>query len=91
MLQRVQRQLFQVSEVETPSEVCDHVVKRDAWAIEETWVIRADRDSHSVTEQAPHWMGAQVMAVAEQQIARRTALNADIPLFDLFNQVRMHD
>jgi len=36
-------------------------------------------------------MGAQVMAVAKQQVAGRAAFDTDILLLNLLNQVRVHD
>lgn len=44
---------------------------------------------HATSKQAANWMSSQVVAVTQQNVAVRTALDADVFLFDDFNQVRV--
>lgn len=83
----VERNFFQVAQVELPGDGGHGVVKRDALIVEEAWIITAYWELQTFEHQVTNRMLFQVECVAEHQIREWANLNANVFLNELIDKV----
>lgn len=91
VLDCVDGELLELSQVEVPGDRCVGEVERYAGRAPEAWVVRVDSHRDSSLNERPGWVPSEVVAVAENQVADRTHFNANSLFFDFLDQVRVVD
>jgi len=84
--QRVETQLLEVGDVEIPGEENVEIVECDTFVAHESWVVRIDRYWQALVKEATSRVISHVEYVTENEIAYRTAFNANFILLDHAHQ-----
>ena len=74
----IKHKLFDISNVEIPSDVSHQIVESDSIIAKEAWIVTWNAGLNSFREHVAHWMVSQISCVSKKEVAYRAGLNANI-------------